>query len=574
MRSRPVMPRAVGAIPARGEGADAAGGTDGTDDSDESSEPAEPAALETAPPTDAVPVIAEDDPDEPSSLEAPVPLDQPPGARRALTRRGVLVVGGRALAGAGALAVAAALVIGATALPEPRYSVTPPRVTVSPISAAQQRVCPGPLLRLGDDQGQGATSATSIGRATAQSQGAPGSLEAEQLEQTDNASGLAPLVLTLPPDDDGTRRSAAIAGSQSQVAASGELVGLASAQCAEPSGDTWLVGGSTDVGRTTLITLSNPTTVIAEVQIDVFGPAGEVVAPGTDGIVVPPGAQRILSLAGFAPQLVAPVIRVQSRGGLIVANLQQSIIRTLQPGGVDIVGASDSPAREVVIPGVAVSTSAAIAAAQQDAGFEDLQTAVRMFVPGETAATATVSILPEAGSTGAVDDAALEAVPGASASPAGFQVDLPAGQVTELAVPGLADGAYTIGIDSDVPIVAAARVSTLTDGGASDFAWIAAALPLPPTALVSVAPGPSPVLHLANPTGETRSIEVSGEGGSSTVEVAAGTAASTAVEAGADVTLAGAEGIRAAVTYSAPGRTAAFGIAAPGPAAGDIVVYR
>lgn len=572
MRARPVLPRAVGGV-APGSASPEAGDAETVGPDAAEPDAAEPDAAdpETVEPETVEPDAVEPDAIRPSAVD---PDDLPP-RRRLLTRRGVLVIGGRALAGGGALAVAAALIVGATVTTTPRYAITPPRVTVSPVAAAQQRVCPGPILRLGDDQGLGATSATSIGPPVTRYQGSTGELTAAQLEQTDNTVGLAPLALTLPPTLSPTSDGQmAIAGAQSQSAASGDLLGLAAAQCAEPGGDTWLVGGSTDIGRTTLLTISNPTEVIANVVIDIFGPAGEVVAPGTEGIVIPPDTQRVFSLAGFAPQLAAPVVRVQSRGGRVVANLQQSVVRTLEPGGVDIVGASSAPALSTVIPGVVVTSSAAIAAVQEEAGNEDLPTAIRMFVPGESPARATVSLRTEVGGAGTVDDPAIDAVPGATPAPGGFEIELPAGQVTELAVPGLVDGAYTVSVASDVPIVAAARVNTLTDEGPADLAWVASAEPLADETLVSTAPGPEPVLHLANPTDEPRSVVVAGARSSVTVELAPGAAATTPLGSAEDVTLTGADGVRATVTYSDAGQAAAFGITSPGPASRDIVVYR
>lgn len=565
MRARPVLPRAVGGAAADTPPEDAPSAEipadvapDPREQASADSDSLEPASAEPTAPK----------PDVAAALAA-APADVTP-RRSLVTRRGV-VIGGRALAGIGSLALAAALVVAATVITEPRYSIIPPQTTVSPVAAAQQRVCPGPILRLGDDQGLGATSAASIGPPVARYRGSAGELTAEQLGQTDNTVGLAPLALTLPPTPG---RSVSIAGGQSQSAASGDLVGFAAAQCAEPTGDTWLVGGSTDTGRTTLLTISNPTEVIANVEIDIFGPAGEVVAPGTDGIVIPPDTQRVFSLAGFAPQLAAPVVRVQSRGGRVVANLQQSVVRTLDPGGVDIVGASGAPALTTVIPGVAVTSSAAIAAVQEEAGYEDLPTAIRMFVPGESPARATVSLRPEIGSEGVVDDAALEAVPGATPASGGFEVELPPGQVTELVVPGLVDGTYTVTVASDAPIVAAARVNSLTEGGTSDLGWVASAEPLADETLVSTPPGPDPVLHLANPTDAPRTVVVVGARSTVTVDLAPGAAAATPLRAADDVTLTGAEGVRATVTYSDAGQVAAFGITSPGPASRDIVVYR
>ena len=555
------------AVPAVAAGADAAtsAGADAA------------TSFEGAEPTEAVPVEAEADPDGPSSLESPVRIDEPVAARRRFRGRGAIAVGARALVGIAGIGIAAIAIAGSTIAPLPRYTSAPPEVTVTPVAAAQQRVCPGPLLRLGTDEGQEATSATSVGRASDQYQAEPRDAEANALPQTENSAGTAPLLLTLPPGSEADEQVAAVAGSQTQAVRSGDLVGLASAECAEAAGEIWLVGGSTDVGRTTLITLSNPTTVIATVRMRVFGAAGEVVAPGLDGIVVPPGSQRIFSLAGFAPQLAAPVVKVESRGGLVVANLQQTTVRTLDPGGVDIVGATHAPARELTIPGVLVSGSAQISGAQDQLGFEDLQATLRIFNPGTDMTTATVAITPARGTVAPprTDSVAVEgAAPGSATDEGGFEVDLGGGQVTEIPFPGLADGDYTVTVSSRAPVVAGARVSTVSEDGVTDFAWLPAAAPLNDRALVSVASGPSPVLRLVNPTNEERTVTVSAPDGDVEVDLDAGESVSTPMRSGHDATLTAAAGMFATVTYLGTGQISAFGLTSPGPASGDIVVYR
>jgi hypothetical protein len=265
---------------------------------------------------------------EPEFETAPEPLPAAKGRTRV-----VVLAGGRIVAGAIGVAVAAAALAAAVLIPIPRYTVSQPSQVVTPVAADQQRVCAGPLLRLGDDSGAGATVVSSIGRPSVRSAQTDGTASAAELTATENTTGLAPEVLTLPADGTSTTARPLLAGSQSQVADSADLVGLASAECAEASSDSWLVGGASVTGRTTLITLSNPSAVVATVTLTIYSEAGAVSAAGTDGIAVPAGGQRVFSLAGFAPNAVSPVLRVQSRGGQVVANLQQSTVRTRRRRG-------------------------------------------------------------------------------------------------------------------------------------------------------------------------------------------------------------------------------------------------
>jgi len=500
--------------------------------------------------------------DEPSSLEDPrkdVPDETSASSRRPgrFSTKSVIEVGARGIIGALLVGVAIVAVTSATALTGPIHAVTPPTVTVTPVPTVQQRVCPGPLLRLGDDAGQGASTATSVGNAAVSFASIPAGAESADLAATDDTAGVAPLQLTLPPATAGSTVDPKLAGSQTQNITTGDLVGLSAGECAEASGDTWLVGGATDVGRTTIITLSNPTPVNATVALSIFGEAGQVDSSGAEGIVVPPGTQRILSLAAFAPGILSPVVRVESRGGQVVANLQQSIVRTLAPGGVEIVGATAPPAMRTLIPGLVVTSADGVEGVLSEPGFADIETVVRLLAPGDDDATATVTVTPENDSVEATT----------------FDIDLPAGEVSEVPVAGLVNGTYSVAVESDVPVVAGARVSTVTATGAADFAWLGSSSPLGDPALVRVAAGPSPRLHLANPTDTNVSVTVESGAGGREVTVPAGGSVSTTVTAGSNAAI-GASGLIGAVTYSGPGRLAALGLTTPGPGATDITVYR
>ena len=512
-----------------------------------------PQSTGPAPGTAPLPIGRQEIPsDEPDVVPTKAPRGRP-------TAKGALVVGARGITGLVAVAVAVAAIIGATLFTAPEYRISPLSRDITPVAAAQQRVCPGPLLRLGDDEGSGASIASSVGRAAAAFQSSPDTAESTGLATTDNTVGLPPLLLTLPPGSTTSSEdsSPAVAGSQSQEIASGDLNGFAAAECAEPGSDIWLAGGATDVGRSTLITLSNPTTVIATVALTIYSEAGEVAAPGAEGIVIPPGAQRILSLAGFAPDVLSPVIRVQSSGGRVVANLQHSVVRTLAPGGVEIVGATRAPALSAVIPGFVVSGGEAVATAQSAGGFDDLRSVLRVLVPGDEAAAVTVRITPDS-------EEPLD----------GFELELAAGQVTDTALDGLEDGRYTVTVQSDVPVVVGVRASIVQADNSSDFLWLGAAGRLRDTSLASIAPGPAPQLHLVNPTDEDASVRiVAGSGATTTIELPAGEAASSPVTAGDDLVLIGTEGLLAAVTYEGVGSFSAFQLSAPGPGSTGITVF-
>jgi hypothetical protein len=474
------------------------------------------------------------------------------------TARGAVLVGARILTGLIGAGVAVVAIGAAVLVPLPSHQVTPASRVITPVASAQQRVCAGPLLRLGDDAGQAATTVSSVGKPAVRYSQSVGKATLAPLASTDSTTGVAPDLLTLPPRSSSSSRLPLLSGSQTQTVSSGDLVGLAAAECAEPSSDSWLVGGATDTGRTTLITLGNPSNVVATVNLSIFSETGPIVAAGTDGIVVPPGGQRVLSLAGFAPNIVSPVVRVQSRGGQVVADLQQSIVRTLEPGGVDIIGESADPATLTVIPGVVLANGASVAARQAESGFGDLRSIIRLYVPGVDSARAEITIAPEDGSEAATP----------------VRVVVQPGIVTEVPLDSYPDGSYTVTIATDKPIVAGARTSTVGTTGHTDFAWSTSTTSVSSRALVTVAPGPAPVLHVSNPTRKDATVTLTHSGDADvSVRVPAGRTVSQPVTGGANYTLTDFDKLAISVSYLGDGQLAAFSLSPSAPASRPIVIY-
>ena len=307
--------------------------------------------------------------------------------RRTLTARGVAVAGARTVAGLVGLSVAAATIAAAVLIPLPTIGSTPTGLTITPVPTAQQLVCAGSVLRLADDSGADATSASALGSPEVSAAASNDQATASPVETSDAATGgtpSAPSVVSTPPAT--TEASdVTVSAAQSELVAEGDFVGLAAAGCDVANGDSWLAAGSTTVGRTTLLSLTNPSEVPATVNLELFAEDGQVFPPGTSGIIVPANGQRVLSLAGFQPGMVSPVVHVTSTGGRVSATLQEAIVRGLAPGGVDIVGSAPELAATTVIPGVLVTDLDAVQALRRggDPQYDDVETAVRVFAPGE-----------------------------------------------------------------------------------------------------------------------------------------------------------------------------------------------
>ena len=476
-----------------------------------------------------------------------------------------MIVGARVVTGTVGLGVAALALAIAGLAPLPTISGTPASLQVHPVPTAQELVCAGGILRLGDESGQDAETVTSIGRPTVTSHASSGELEVDTLDGAAGNEQSSPRSLRAAPNDAASASDAVLlAGAQAEVGAIGEFRGLAASACAGVTTEVWLAGGANAVGRTTLISIANPSDVIATVEIEIVGEEGPVEAAGGSGIVVQPHSQRVIPLAGLAPDVISPIVHVTSRGGQVVATLQQSIVRGLEPGGVEIIGATARPATEQVIPGVVIANTEGVGKRVGEKGFDDLTSALRVYVPGEEDTTLQVGIVAEDG----------------SATDASFTFDVEAGRVTDLPIEELADGTYTLVLESEQPVLASLRVATvattpdLAGALATDFAWFAATTQLTADALVSIAAGPSPMLHIANPG--TTAIDVTLEplGGVSTiVSVPAGSATATAVTPGTTYRLGGVTSAWASVSLVGDGQLAAYGVQPPAVTSSAITVY-
>jgi len=480
------------------------------------------------------------------------------------TKRRVALVGARVTAGLIGVVAVVALTGAALLVPWPAMVAAVPSTMVTPVASDQQRVCPGPLLTLAEDSTQ-ADAATSVGGFTtvysARASGAAASDAAVQrsdLSAVDNSLSArdgSPVLLSVPVED-GAEAAPLVAGAQSQTAGTETLGGLAAAACTEASSDSWLVSGSTDVGRTSLVLLSNPTKVVASVNLAVFGEGGRVDAPGSTGILVQPGTQRVVSLAGLAPNLRSPVVHVTATGGQVAAALQQSLIRGIQPSGVELTGPTMTPSATQTIPGVVVTTPGGPTSAD-DGAVADGTPSVRVLIPGDSAATVSVGVQSEDGaSTGT-----------------SLEVEIQPGVSTEIPLPGLAPGNYTVRVNADEPLVSA--VVTTTQGTVSpDFAWASSAAPQAGDFLVSVPDAPSPVLHLANTSADDASLTLTSDSGQEiALSVPAGQSGAVPIPAAGRYLVGGGAGIVASVSYSGDGVASSFTLNPIGPLAAAIPVY-
>jgi hypothetical protein len=244
------------------------------------------------------------------------------------------------------------------------------------------------------------------------------------------------------------------------------------------------------------VLLSNPGVVPATVQLTVFGAAGAQTPPGGTDVVIAPGQQRVIPLAGLVLGEASPVVRVSAAGAPVHASLQTSITRTLTPGGVDQVGAIREPLPIQTITGIAVTRSPGAE------GASDVATVLRVLAPSaDTAATITVTPVGR-------DEPALDPE----------EVPLVAGQPVEVDLRGLPVGSYTARVEAEDPVVAAVWQATGFEAG-DDYAWYTPSPLVSVPSLFAAPSGPPPALTLVNPDDEPVDVTVSSVDGAYRLEV-------------------------------------------------------
>jgi hypothetical protein len=272
--------------------------------------------------------------------------------------------------------------------------------------------------------------------------------------------GPSPLVLAATQGDDSLTGGGVLIDVEG-----GDLRGLAGASCLAPRAESFLVGGGTEVGASSRLTLVNPGDTTVTVDLALWGAAGPVEAVGATGLVLPPGSQRVIPVEGLVGGERRLAVRVTASGGEIVAYLQHSRLDGITPAGVDVVVPGTEPRTTTVLPGIV---------AQATTLDSTDPTTLRLLAPGETDAAVSVTLL------GADGEADL---------PATQDLVLPAGEVTDVQLLGLPEGVYTAIVESDQPVIVSALSTTFgeTAEAPREFAWSAAA-PAPSAGYLAVFP--------------------------------------------------------------------------------------
>lgn len=470
------------------------------------------------------------------------------GAGPALTRAGrsrrAASTVGRGIVGGALSLVAVSAVVGATLVPWPTVGGEAPSIDVSPEASATVLSCDGPLLAVGRDASAFSDMTAVADESVTFATGAGTDPIVEPL-QTSVSDATDPDRYVLEPSG---RDSEALAAAASAEVRDADLAGFAASACRPASMESWLVGGDASVGASDIVLIANPGDVNATVQLTVFGTEGEFVPPGAEAIAIEAQSQLAVSLAGLASGEEEPVVRVTATGAPVRAALQSSMMRTLDPIGVDRQSAVTAAERQV-FPGVVVTED----------GADDEASAGLVRILSRVDGEATVTVATETGSF-ALDP---------------MSVDLTADVPVSVDLGSLDAGRYSVAIESESGEIVSAVWQTTGFGAEEDFAWQTPSPRLTSEALIAVPEGPGARLRVMNDGDEAATVTVSGDDDSTQeLTLEPGEAASMRVSAGVAYALdpGDVEGasVHASVTYEGDASLASVAVW-PDEAAADVV---
>ncbi|THC46496.1 DUF5719 family protein [Streptomyces sp. A1499] len=235
---------------------------------------------------------------------------------------------------------------------------------------------------------------------------------------------------------------------QTTTYAAGSGRGAQGVNCTAPDTDFWFPGASSAKERSDYIHLTNPDDSAAVVDVELFGPDGEVTSEVGENIQVQPHSSVPVLLSTLADKAYPNLtMHVTARTGRVAAAVQSSDEKL----GGDWLAAAADPASSAVLPGI-----------PKDA------TSVRLvaFAPGSEDADLKIQL---ASPTGAITPAGHESLHVKGGMTAAVDLD----DLTK----GEAGSLLLSPTDKAVPVVAALRV-TRGKGGSQETAFIPATAPV------------------------------------------------------------------------------------------------
>ncbi|WP_329495235.1 DUF5719 family protein [Kitasatospora herbaricolor] len=262
-------------------------------------------------------------------------------------------------------------------------------------------------------------------------------------------------------------------------------LGLSGVTCGVAGTGFWFAGASTLDGRTDYVSLTNPGSVAAVVDLKLYGDKGKIDNEAATGLTLAPGTSQSVLLSTLSKGPVADLaVQVVARSGRVGAALHAAD----GSKGADWVPVSAAPAPVQVLPGLPADTASG-----------------RLVVaaPGDDDADLKIEL---SGKNGWFTPAGNESIH----VKAGMVAAVDLGRVTRDEVASLrvspSDEKHP------TPVVAGLRVDR-ADKGKSDAAWLAGAVPVGKRATVADNRSKAGTLYLTS-TGEASTVRVTSSAGS------------------------------------------------------------
>lgn len=449
---------------------------------------------------------------------------------------------GRALTGAVITAVAVVAVLGLGAIKLPTATAEPPSIEVDTVNNAKRAVvCQGGYGWLGADT-ERSSAVIPTGKPDVTQFGA----EAEPVPHNEGDDASHPVAYTA---EAGTLFAAA----QSQKFDDEDLLGLGAASCTEAVSDQWVVGGNTTLGSSTAVTVSNPGQRPATVGVAVFTENGASEDSQRAGVLVPAGESRSVSVNGLAPESEAVAVHVVSTGSAVTASISTATSVNILPQGLDVITSQESPASELVFPGLTSVSKNTNTDVEQ--GIGDF---IRLLNTSDTDTTAT-----------------LWAVNADGDETEAGTVELPAGVVQDAPLQNWPKDATALRVTSDQPLVGSG-LGYNTTAGDTDFAWYPAAPEISADKDTSVAIVKNGTLVIANAGDRDASVTLSSaadESKNSTVQVPARSAVTVEKPVASTLVLNSDEPVHAGVRVVSGANIAAYPVTTLSSSTDTLSIY-
>lgn len=447
----------------------------------------------------------------------------------------------RVVATTARLVVGAAVAVGcvvavtaAVALPWPQVTNEPAALEVTPTAGDATLVCTGDFRAVGRDSQQ-AQQMSSAG-AFDLTLDSVGDRETIDLDAADlvGVSRAPQHVIVRAAEDDPL-----VAGAESVVLAEDDLSGYAATACGAPATESWLVGGTVQTGANDIIVLANPGDVTADVTLTVFG-----LEQTSTTAVVPAGQQIGILLSSIATDTQQPIVRVTAAGAPVRAVLQSSVVRTLDPSGIDVQESAGAPSSVLDFAGVQVLDES-----------EDSALTVLRLMATDSDTQATITVSDEDGVVQTLD------------------VPLTASTPTEVNLDGLAPGVYSVDVQATASMTGALWQAT-RPGAGRDYAWMTPAPEIDGDVLFAVPEGPAPRLHLVNTSEEDATVTLGALGSAAEeIVVPAGGAVLTELDEDAVYELSTSSAVHAAVLLAGTDQLAGWPVQPGAAAQTPVTVY-